>query len=378
MEVPLPPRADVVAYLLPPALTKLAARLARLGHNGRLFAIRWSVEADDGYLRWHACHELGDGWIVNEYKPGTHAAKVALPSPAAVSHCMGGAEVADEEDGSVEWQSLPCDIFEDPNLVPIDCEAFEMNLGVGVPLVSVRPQRAIFERRYQALGPGSAQTGEGADAARMTGALLWDSSVVLASMLAHRCAGKLEAATLEDPPRRCRCIELGAGLGLVGLAAAALGFDVVLTDRTECVPLLEDGIRANQLGSRATARALEWGDVRAAEELGTFDLVLASDCIYETAVAPRLVETMVALLGSPQHGRPKGEVWIAYDEAIGRPHAVDAFRACATASALRWEAFEADDDGEDCIDERARNSGAAVPKKNSVRMAKLIHDRIDG
>ncbi|OLP85149.1 Protein N-lysine methyltransferase METTL21A, partial [Symbiodinium microadriaticum] len=79
----------------------------------------------------------------------------------------------------------------------------------------------------------------------VTGCCVWDAAVVLARYLewceelrsGGRCAE--EAAADLDAVFGRRCLELGAGCGLLGLAAAALGGLVTLTDREETISLLE-------------------------------------------------------------------------------------------------------------------------------------------
>lgn len=69
------------------------------------------------------------------------------------------------------------------------------------------------------------------------GGVVWDSALVLAHYLAtatDRGRIRLGAA---------RVLELGAGTGCAGLAAAALGAaEVVLTDRPQLLPLLQHNI----------------------------------------------------------------------------------------------------------------------------------------
>lgn len=95
-------------------------------------------------------------------------------------------------------------------------------------------------------------------------------------------------------------IEVGAGVGVVGLTAAALGAQVVLTDLAAVLPGLQQNIQGNQLGDRATAAALRWGD--AVEHLRPpFDLVLASDVAYDAKALPALLTTLAALAGPDSH-----------------------------------------------------------------------------
>ena len=47
-----------------------------------------------------------------------------------------------------------------------------------------------------------------------------------------------------------RCIELGAGVGLVGLSLARLGAQVTLTDKPALLSLLKGNVAKNWLGER--------------------------------------------------------------------------------------------------------------------------------
>ncbi|ETV87072.1 hypothetical protein H257_02076 [Aphanomyces astaci] len=105
------------------------------------------------------------------------------------------------------------------------------------------------------------------------GGKLWDSSLILTAYLAAHPAvvsGK-------------HVIELGSGLGLVGLACASLPAvaSVVLTDIDDVVPLLEYNVRLNDLSDKASVKPLWWGT--SIEHLfnAPYDVVLLSDVVYD-------------------------------------------------------------------------------------------------
>ena len=100
---------------------------------------------------------------------------------------------------------------------------------------------------------------------------LWPSARVLAERVA--------AMTPDDR----RFLELGCGAGLVSVAAAIAGFDVTATD------YYEDALRFTALnvlantGTLIDTRAADWR--RFPHDLGRFDLVAASDVLYEREYA---------------------------------------------------------------------------------------------
>ena len=82
------------------------------------------------------------------------------------------------------------------------------------------------------------------------GAYLWDSAIILSrwfelAVPRHRLLG-------------AKCIELGAGVGLVGISVACMGAHVTLTDIGTMVPLLQENVEANA-GSSAAVCKLDWG-----------------------------------------------------------------------------------------------------------------------
>ncbi|RHY94895.1 hypothetical protein DYB37_003280 [Aphanomyces astaci] len=78
-------------------------------------------------------------------------------------------------------------------------------------------------------------------------------------------------------------IELGSGLGLVGLACASLPAvaSVVLTDIDDVVPLLEYNVRLNDLSDKASVKPLWWGTSIQHLFNAPYDVVLLSDVVYD-------------------------------------------------------------------------------------------------
>jgi predicted nicotinamide N-methyase len=113
---------------------------------------------------------------------------------------------------------------------------------------------------------------------------VWPSSIVLAEKLL-----KLDGAGH-------LALELGCGVGLNTLAATSAGFDVLATDYYQDAL---DVTRANifrNLGTLARTRLVDWRHLP--DDLGTFDLVFASDVLYEKEYAELLPVLLDRLLAS--------------------------------------------------------------------------------
>jgi predicted nicotinamide N-methyase len=125
---------------------------------------------------------------------------------------------------------------------------------------------------------------------------LWSSGEVLAREVAER-----DVATL-------RVVELGCGLALPSLAAAAGGARVLATDWSpDAVDLAQENARRNAL--ELETALVRWSEPEALLERAPWDLVLAADVLYER----RNVDELLAVL--PKLGK---DVLIADP---GRPHA---------------------------------------------------------
>ncbi len=133
---------------------------------------------------------------------------------------------------------------------------------------------------------------------------VWPSSIVLASRL------------MDLKGRGKTALELGCGVGLSTLAATSAGFDVLSTDYYEDAL---DVTRANvfrNLGTIARTRLVDWRHLPV--DLGTFDLVFASDVLYEKEYAELLPVLLRGLLG------PTGIALIADPGRVAAPVFVEA------------------------------------------------------
>jgi len=94
-----------------------------------------------------------------------------------------------------------------------------------------------------------------------------------------------------------RIVELGSGVGLVGIVAARLGAKaVVLTDLPKVIEIIQRNIQHNNVTENATAVPCCWGEETPAH-LRKPDLILASDVVYLEECFEPLVKTLVELTG---------------------------------------------------------------------------------
>ena len=139
------------------------------------------------------------------------------------------------------------------------------------------------------------------------GACLWDGALLLAAYLTAQPRHRLVGA---------RCVELGAGVGAVGIALAKLGAHVTLTDIGKVLPLLSENVQANGWAAErrgafhpdkgwAEVQELEWGCPGAERPIRNLaesrpEWVLAADCCYidndgASPSTPAFVATCAAL-----------------------------------------------------------------------------------
>eukprot|EP00252_Welwitschia_mirabilis_P000241 TRINITY_DN1023_c0_g1_i2.p1 TRINITY_DN1023_c0_g1~~TRINITY_DN1023_c0_g1_i2.p1 ORF type:complete len:264 (+),score=50.08 TRINITY_DN1023_c0_g1_i2:177-968(+) len=130
----------------------------------------------------------------------------------------------------------------------------------------------------------------------VTGGVMWDSGVVLGKFIEHA----VDSGLLRLQGKKC--VELGAGCGLVGCIAALLGGHVIMTDLFDRLKLLEKNVdeNVNKSGVRGTAevRELVWGDDLDSDLLEPLpDYVFGSDVIYNEEAVHDLIHTIQNLCG---------------------------------------------------------------------------------
>jgi predicted nicotinamide N-methyase len=113
---------------------------------------------------------------------------------------------------------------------------------------------------------------------------MWPSSIALARALAGRALGGR------------RVLELGCGLGLPSVAAALAGARVLTTDwSAAAVAFAARNAALN--GADLRAERVAWGTPGPLLAGAPWDLVLASDVLYERRMADALLELLPRLVG---------------------------------------------------------------------------------
>lgn len=141
------------------------------------------------------------------------------------------------------------------------------------------------------------------------GGYIWLTSIVFCSYL-ERLSSKRDRHGWISLDRNKRWVELGSGVGLIGIMLHKLGIeDVVITDIGELVKTMEKNVEANDINIRSISGRrknekednfivvdpLLWGNEEEMDSIkagGDIDYIVACDCIYSEASAMDLVNTM--------------------------------------------------------------------------------------
>jgi len=140
---------------------------------------------------------------------------------------------------------------------------------------------------------------------------VWDAGVILSAAFSYHQLSVLPQALrtfsqpFADTTRPVRVLELGAGVGILGICIA-LAFPhakVVITDLLDAQALVEENIRLNasqrpDLAQNASFRVLDWEKHPYPEwtRTETFDLIVMADVTYNTATFEALANTLEHLL----------------------------------------------------------------------------------
>ncbi|KAL1916333.1 uncharacterized protein VTP21DRAFT_5950 [Calcarisporiella thermophila] len=124
----------------------------------------------------------------------------------------------------------------------------------------------------------------------MTGVVVWDSALALL-LFAMKHRHWLQLSSMH-------VLELGCGVGLVGIGLGYLTRGCILTDRASVVELARKNIRRNPgIQEKVTARELLW-EVKDDIPLPAWvrcDLLVAADCAYNDEVIEPFVSTLARI-----------------------------------------------------------------------------------
>jgi len=200
------------------------------------------------------------------------AAELRVRSSSMRRHTATDGSVREYNPETKSWLLVECAIDEAGSDEVLYLEGPRFDIAGGfvinsVPIV-VRPPAAPRELRDQ----------QDADTGRTT----WDGAIVLAKYLETAQGSRRDL-------RGASVLELGAGTGLAGLSAAALGAAVLLTDLGYCVPQLESNADGFTGPGSVRARELDWAQPAAEVIAEPFDLVIGADIVW----LPHLVRPLV-------------------------------------------------------------------------------------
>ena len=107
-----------------------------------------------------------------------------------------------------------------------------------------------------------------------------------------------KSLALQPITNQSNILELGAGLGIVGMSLARFlpSANIVLTDKSDRLKLLQHNVQSNN--STATVTGYDWETPTAAIEEQNWDMILVSDCIWEPSLHPILLQALHRVMKS--------------------------------------------------------------------------------
>eukprot|EP00927_Polykrikos_kofoidii_P022748 TRINITY_DN21144_c0_g1_i1.p1 TRINITY_DN21144_c0_g1~~TRINITY_DN21144_c0_g1_i1.p1 ORF type:complete len:438 (+),score=78.91 TRINITY_DN21144_c0_g1_i1:61-1374(+) len=141
------------------------------------------------------------------------------------------------------------------------------------------------------------------------GGAVWAAGVVLAAFIRSCASGHVSPSPAPQTWQGLRVLELGSGTGIGGLAAAAAGAHVLLSDRGPLLPLMELNMELNSAllqaaGGTVDVAAYDWLESTPARiaQCPPWDVIVASDFVYSFASVDPFCDVLSALL----HRRDSG------------------------------------------------------------------------
>lgn len=177
-------------------------------------------------------------------------------------------------------------------------------------------------------------------------AKIWEASFVLAYFLAKQPV---------RPGRRI--LEIGAGIGIVGIYAALCGHQVTVTDINEDALLFA---RANALLNGVSpdiVKRLDWND---SQLVAAYDMIVGSEVVYDRQTYPTLVHFLRSALA------PGGMIFLAKNLSL---HAPMFFAELAKYFELKHNVQTLHSGGED----EQVELYAIRPKADVIRSQELMH-----
>ncbi|KAG7380458.1 hypothetical protein PHYPSEUDO_007191 [Phytophthora pseudosyringae] len=224
--------------------------------------------------------------------------------------------------------------------IAVEGDSSDVRLDIQKAL-DIEPKEDSFEFKFgqsESGGEGGAEITIRLDGLRRdigqtlqsTGLTLWRAGDFLSEFM-YQDRGRFAGKSI---------IELGSGLGLIGILASHLtDKQVVITDGDDAtIELLVANCKLNEVGDRVQCRKLLWG-VDLEQIQNKFDIVLGADIIYEQENVVSLFETAKHLLkpgrrSGEDGGKAASEFLLAYTK---RNVSIDYVLDTAKSFGFEWE-----------------------------------------
>ncbi|CAM9144956.1 unnamed protein product [Pylaiella littoralis] len=191
------------------------------------------------------------------------------------------------------------------------------------------------ERHVLTQAPSGAAAAAAAAAASSEGEATEDGGP-LASAGATTTRSTCREGALNQYPPHARALELGSGVGLVTMTAALLGWEVVGTDKSDALPILElnttrclSSTRRTSIGNVEVVE-YDWGadahNLLAGRNGGVpagYDVVMCADCVYARASVEPLLESLLQVCDESTVVLVTNELRSAFDEFLQRARALE-------------------------------------------------------